>query len=328
MRVMPRLRNRIEREHVLLLGLAALVALAGCSGTDPGDSTEAETPTAAATTDEIPDDTPADTTPEEGLEDGSERDDGETNVTFRFGQTLEAALQPVENGSVTASGVLANLTTATDRVQTYHVASNVTTTTMTNNVERTQRSRTRSAIDQTRPAVRANQTISASGRTVRQRTYILNGTLYRHSERYVQRYNSEWIKRNLSENFSEQFAQQDELALQRRLLTNGTTTLEGVQRVEGERTYRLRTELDESGYAEAYGLEDRNRSEVDVRMVVVVWVDTETGTIRRSEGKVVTTATSGGQPVTSVVAWDETFDYGDVDITLPDAAETAVAVGN
>lgn len=325
-----RLRGRIAREHVLLVGLAVLVALAGCSGAS-SDGTPTETPVDATPTETpveaTPDGTPADTTPEESPDGEPETDDSATNVTFRFGQTLPSGVEPV-NGSVTTDDVIAAVTAATDGVETYRFTANVTTTTETNNVERTQYSLSRTAVNRTRPALRSNMTVSVAGQTIRQQTYLVDGTFYQHSERLVQRYNSEWIRRNLSDNVTEQFTQRDELVVQRRVLTNGSTTLDGIQRVDGERTYRLRTEVNQSSYAEVYGLADQNLSVSDVRMVVVTWVDTETGDILRSEGKRVLTTANSGRQVRSVYAWDETFDYEPVDITLPDAAKTAVTVGN
>lgn len=308
MRVRNRLCGRIAREHVLLLGLAVLVALAGCSGAGTGDETATGTPANATTPTETP------------------TDDGTTTDRPKFGESLGSDLTPAEQLSVQAEGVTSDAIDALEAVETYRLTGTSTLTTKTNNLNTTRTIERATRVNRTRHAIASNQTATVRGQTIASQSYIVNETLYRHSKRFVRRFNSEWIKQDISRNFSQRFARTDRLAIYKRALENGTVTLRGAQQVNGERTYRLRVRTDRRGFAEIINIpQDENTT---VSLTMALWVSADTGRVVRAEGDLTIRTPVRGQSVTITGGFTEHVTYRDVDVRLPDAATTAVTVGN
>jgi hypothetical protein len=225
---------------------------------------------------------------------------------------------------VSQSEVVGDAIAAQENVSEYQFTSTVNVTTRQNNVVNSREITTESAVDRDNRSVQAMQEVTVSGQSVTQDSYLVDGMLYQRSDAFTRQYNSEWIQQDVSANYSEVFKLRDELGFQGALLENGSVSLVGAQEIDGERTYRLRIESDGSAFAEYFGVAQQTGT--DLNLTTVVWVDAETGSVVRSEGRLESSTTSGGQSATSTVSFTDTFDYTDVSVTLPEGAETAVEV--
>jgi len=310
-----RLGDRIARRHLVLVCLAVLVALAGCAG-GTGDETETGTPTNATTPGETPVATPS--------ENGTSLPTEASIDNFSAGEGLESELTPADELSVSADGVTADTLAATEAVKSYSLTGNSTLTTRANNVNQVQDIYRVTNVDRERQALSVNSTITARGQTQVQEVYYLNGTLYQYSPALVPQYGSEWVKQDISENFTTVFNQSDRLTLFKRTIENGTATLQGAQQVDGERTYRIRVEAEDDAAANVLGIGDTNES--DAATVTTFWVDATDSTIVRAEGAVEIVTTLQGQRAVVSGTFTESLAYGGVDVTLPEAASTAVDV--
>lgn len=308
------LRDHIERRYLVLVGLAVLVTLAGCAG-GTGDGTE----TPAKTT--TPNGTPADGVDgtDANLAQNASIDD------YTAGESLDSELTPAEEVSVSGEQVTSDARVALESVSSYRVSGNSTLRTRSNNVDQTQEIVRETRVDRDQSRLASNQTVSARGQTIDRATYIVDGTLYQRSQRFVRQYNSEWVKQDISENFSDVFQTSDWLALYERLLDNGSVTLEGAQQVDGEDTYRLQVRTDSSSFADVFRLPDDTES--DVAMVATFWVDTESSTIVRAEGEIEIVTTLQGQSTVVSGTFTEQFEYTAVDVALPEEAGIAVEIG-
>ncbi|WP_340100879.1 hypothetical protein [Salinibaculum salinum] len=312
--VVSGLRDRIERRHLVLVGLAVLVALAGCAG---GTGNGTETPANSTT----PNETPTDSIDESE----SDLPQNASIDNYTAGESLESELTPAEELSVSGDQVASDARTAIETVGAYRLTGNSTLRTQSNNVDQSQEitRETRVNLEQSRLA--SNQTVSFSGQTIDQATYIVDGTLYQRSEQFVRQYNSEWVKQDISENVSEVFRTSDRLALYERMLDNGSVSLEGAQQVDGADTYRLQVRTDSTSFADVFGLPSDSVS--DVAMVTTLWVDTESSTVVRAEGALEIVTTLQGQPAVVSGTFTEQFEYTTIDVSLPEEAGTAVEIG-
>lgn len=329
--------GRIERQHLLVVAVAVLMALAGCSGLSGGDGTATETPAANGTataaengtptpaddaTTPTPDGTAPDETPTDDTDDTSDLDTEINPDSWEFGTTLDSEVTAAD-GSVTATAVRDSALQHIESTDTYQAEANLSTSVETANGQRASRRQTDLWLNRSAETFQANLTTNTARGQVSQDSYLVGETLYQRSAAFVQRYNTEWIQSNVSGNESEIFRTRDELQVHSNLIENGTASLSGVQNVDGNETYRLRIELNNSEYASAYGLQVTEASEA--QMVVVVWVDTESGAVVRSEGQAKIVSTNRGQTGVTRLAFTEHFEYTDVDVTLPEAAVTAVS---
>jgi hypothetical protein len=309
--VVSGLRGRIERRHLVLVGLAVLVALAGCAG-GTGDATE----------------TPANTsTPTDGVGDSdSEQRQNASIDDYTAGEGLESELTPPAELSVSVTTVRNDTRTAIAGVDGYRLTGDSTLRTQSNNVGQTQELERETQVDRERSRLASNQTVSARGRTIDRATYIVDGTLYQRSAQFIRAYNSEWVKQDISENFSTIFGNSDRLALYERMLENGSVTLKGAQTVNGSDTYRLRVRTNSTAFADVFNLP--TDAESDAAMVTTFWVDTESSTIVRAEGAMEVVTTIQGQQTVVSGSFVEQFEYGPVEVTLPEEAGTAYEIGS
>lgn len=301
------LLGHVERRHLALACLVVLVALAGCAGgTDGGTATG----------------TPTEGTP---TENGTTLPTEASIDNFSAGEGLTGEVTPTTDLSVSTDGVTGDALAAIEGVDSYRLVGDSELRTQTNNVDQRQELSRVTRVDRERPALSVNTSVTARGRTQTQQDYYVDGTLYRHNPRFVQQYNSEWIQRNISENFTQIFEDADRLSLYRSVLRNGSVTLEGAQSIDGERSYRLRARTDGEAAAGVLGVSETNGT--DAALVTTFWVDANTSTIVRAEGAVEIVTTEGGQRAAVSGTFVESLTYGDIEVTLPESASTAVEVG-
>lgn len=264
MRVLQRLGSGIERRHVLVVLMVAVVALAGCSSLGGGG------------------------------------DDADTETVI---QSTVESIDGVESYSITGS--------LNQSIQTANGQQNVTI-------------QLNSSIDRANERISSSQTVDAGIRTFTTESYIVDGTLYQHSQLFVQQFNSEWVKVSISDRFSDRFNQNDELAGHRVMLENSSVELVGTQEIDGESAYRLEMDVNESALASFYGFDD---STVEIQGVnTTIWVSTETNRLLRASGELRQQVTAQGQELTTTTSYDERFSYETVNISLPAEANSAVEI--
>lgn len=271
------IRARIERRHLLLVGVAVLVALSGCSGTG-NDGTATATPN------------------------GTE-------------------IEPVD---ATAQEVIGPAIDAMEGVDAYRVTGTLNQSIRSENSQQNVTLEVDTSVDRSAMRVQSTQTASGFGRTITTDSYIVDGTVYQRSEQFTAQYNSEWIRIEIPDEFDDQFNRNDELATHRVMLQNASVELVGAQEIDGQRTYRLEVDADEEALAAFYGFDDGSITIESAN--ATVWISTDTDRLVRSKGRIRQQVTAQGQQVTTVSTYDERFTYEGVDITLPDAASSAVEV--
>lgn len=216
-------------------------------------------------------------------------------------------------------------------VETYAVTFRTTRDVRANRVTRTIDIVSSGVFDRTDDELRVNRTISGPGGNVTARTYVVNRTLYERNRAYLRRYDSKWVKLDLSGNFSRRWALLDTLSRQRTLLNRSTVEVLGATTLAGTDAYVLRADVNETAYSRLLEARTEGATEVNVTdATVTFWIAADTGRPLRSAGTVNRTAVIDGQ----VVSVDEEYRLrfaaynASVDVTLPDAAGTAVGIGN
>lgn len=283
----------------------ALVLLAGCGG-GPADGTTTATTELSATTDDQP------------------------TTTETAAQETTATLRSVD---ADAEAVREDVLAALDAVETYRVNATFHRTQTANGVTRNVTVESQSVFDRSARELRTRETTTGAGQSVSSTTYLVNGTLYQRSPQFVQAYSSQWVRVPV-ENVSERWRMLDTVTRQRWALSNASVSVLGGRTVDSTEAYVLEVDVDEAAYNRL--LENRlaqpganvsvNVSEARFRYTVAA----DSGRLIESTGTVQSTLTGQGQSV----ALEERFTlrfhgYGDpVSVTLPEAADTAVDIGN
>lgn len=304
-----------RRDAALAVALAAVLVLAGCAGTGPGTTTDSEATTtvSGATT---------------ATTDGATADDGTTTTTE----------ESTASDGTTADGTDGPEATATKQrvldamagVGTYRVDLSTNRTLLANGVRQSTSVESAAAFDREARRLRVNQTTSGPGGTATVATYVVDRSLYRHSEAFVRQYSSEWVTLDLSVNFSSTWRGLDTMTRQRATLANASVRLDGTTTVEGTEAYVLVADVDETSYNEVTASRLGSGS-VDVSEASFTFrVSTETHRPLLVTGTVNSTVTTRGQEVAVTERLTLAFDgYGEpAGISLPDSAETAVSLDN
>ncbi len=232
---------------------------------------------------------------------------------------------PAETGTPEASTIVNQTTATMTSVDSYRMDAVWNTTISSPNGERKSNATVTSFIDRKADRIQVNQTVETMGRSITTEVYLADETVYRHSPQLAQQYDSEWVKVDVSGNVTQQFRQNDELMGHRAMLGNASVTVNGTESVDGTEAYRLELDVNETAMAAFYGYDDTplNISEI----TTTVWVDTESYRIVRTDGVMTQQTTVAGQTATTSIDYDERFTYVDVSISLPDAADSAVSIG-
>lgn len=232
---------------------------------------------------------------------------------------------PTADLDVTASEVIEDARAAMDDVSSYRIAGELNLTQSANNVTQSFDAEIEGRVDVANREAYVRQTLSAFGQSVPIDSYLVDGTFYQRSQVLVQQFDSEWIRFDVSENLTRQFRSQDELGAHLTMLGNGTVTLEARETVNGTEAYRLHVDADERALGEFYQLTESRAAGIR-NASATIWIDVETSRAVRADGHIERTVTSQGQTVTSTVDYSERFTYESVDISLPDAASSAVEI--
>ena len=302
-----------RRRLLLLVGLVAVVALAGCS-TDGGSTTTApETADSPVTTLQTP--TDAEAGPDESTAtttaDSSSRE-----------QTTTRERAPAD---ISASGLTSDVAQATESIEDYTATLNLTVETFGNNLVQTSTSNQTLALDREATVFRRTNAQRTRGQTVTAESYLVEETVYTKSPTNARAYSSEWTKFDVSDNTTEAFDQWDELENTRKYLDNASLSSVGRTTLDGSDAYVFDAEIDGSAYADINGL--GNQTTVD-NVSATYFVDTQSDRVERVDVDLYWTLTLRGQSYDQHVVGTYTFDYADVSVSLPDAASSAVAIGN
>jgi len=218
--------------------------------------------------------------------------------------------------------------------ESYRLSGTIEQTISANNQEQTATVSSTAVFDRTDRTFRIERSTNTAGQVVETASYLLNGTLYERNPNYERAYGSAWVKLDVADRLTETWRAQDTLTRQRILLENATVSYEGTETVNGTETDVIAVDGDEAAFED---LVERRVGGVGSSANVTVeevsfthYVSTETDRLRRATGTLEMELASGQQSLSQTQEFDLTFsDYGaGVDVTLPDGASVAVAVGN
>ena len=190
----------------------------------------------------------------------------------------------------------------------------------------------RAALDRSARELRRNRTVTAAGTERQFETYLVDRTLYERSDVYVRQYSSEWVRTEVSENFSRTWRLQDVLGQARLVLENAdSVAVTGVETVDGQEAYRTRAEISSDAFRgvlfDIVNIDPDRTEGFEVNGVeYVYWLDTDTARPLRTEAELSISVTLRGQTFDQNVSTTTTYEYDDVSVALPEAAEDAVNV--
>lgn len=290
----------MTRTKLALLVVFAVV-LAGCSGAGTETTTTATT-TEATETPEATTTAPESTT--------MSSDDEAMDVTGA--EVKQAALS------------------AMAAVETYRIRSATSRTLSGNGVDRQISVETTGVFDRSARDLRFDRTTGGPDGAISETIYLVDRALYRHSPSYVEQFGSEWITADLSDGFATRWRSVDTMTRQRATLANATVEVVGTETIDGTEAYVLVADVDEDAQNRYLaGLTGSDRSTIE-RVNVTYWISTETMLPVQSVSVVEsTTAGQGQQVAVTEYALVGFSGYGEpVDVSLPEAAGTAVPIDN
>ncbi|MFB6146737.1 MAG: hypothetical protein ABEJ08_03525 [Halobacteriaceae archaeon] len=241
------------------------------------------------------------------------------------GAPTDGSDAPNVNDSAVASEAVASI----ESVDSYRVDGNVTMVISANAMTQERTSQVRGAFDRANRELRLNQTITARGRSITVATYLVGETIYQHNPQYVQRFGASWIKRGVGDNFTRRWRLLDTMTRQRAILQNASVEVTAETTVDGTAAYVLEADVDQADFQNLTGALGAAAGDATVRDArFTYYLAKDSGRLLRSVGHVNTTATVRGRTIQQNVTFRLRFSgYGEsIDITLPDAASTAVNI--
>lgn len=335
-------------DRVLAIIVVVMISVAGCNALGPGQTSNTTTSSVSESTVISPSETAVDSpssTPTEETQTEPPTttvSESATAATTSAMLTTTAGVQtpsPIDTDTETATtapseelppanDLKADVLAAIDTVESYRVHRNRTIR-RSGGIERTTILTSNRSFNRTTRELRVNLTQSSAGRTIAVERYLMNQTLYVHSQQYVRQYDSTWVKQNLSESYDAVWNASDVLARQRALLNISTVTVQGTETVAGVETYVLRAELP-SEQLEDLTTNITQQGEYDINeSTAMFWISTDSmlpvrSTINSSGQTSVRGRTIDFTQTTSV----QYSGYGSrVTIQLPPAADSAVPLG-
>ena len=231
---------------------------------------------------------------------------------------------PTETGPPEAATIVDETASAIEEVESFQMDGVWNSTVSSPNGERKSNATVTTAIDRGADRIEVNQTTEAIGQRITAKMFLVDGTVYRHNPQLAQQYDSEWVKVDASGNVSQLFRQNDELMGHAAMLRNASVTVNGTETVDDTEAYRLELDVNKTAMEMFYGYDGTALNITELS--TTVWVDTETNRIVRADGVMTQKTTMAGQTATTSIDYDERFEYVDVSISLPEAADSAVSV--
>lgn len=291
----------MRRKSFTLIAFAAMLVLAGCTG--GGTTTSATTTTAGSTT-------TADTGP-----------GGETTTVTSGPATTEAVPSADQLQQQTIAAMAA--------VSEYHATQNGSLHQQSNNLNRTATIAISYAADRAERRLVSHRTTTRASRQTVIDTYLVNRTVYRHSDQFTTRYGSKWIKRNIAENFTSQFHLSDQLWWYRFILGNATLSDVSRATVDGSDAYVVTADVNMNEFSQAVNerLSTASGRTPNMSIEATFWIDAETHRPLKVKRTVEQTQTVRGQTIEITKEFETTLRYESVSVTLPDGADSAVSIG-
>jgi hypothetical protein len=250
-------------------------------------------------------------------------DGSDVTPTSTAGDTPTAASgddSETDSVDASASEIVGPAVEAIESVSSYTLDATLETTVASANTEQTITSTLNTSVDREASRLASAQT----SRGITTETYLVDGVVYQRSPQLVQQYNSEWIKIDVPNETSAQFNRNDELAAHRVMLEHSAVDVVGAETVDGERAYRLAMDVNTTALNDFYGFE--NSSQGIESANTSVWISRDSNRLLKATGTLQQTITVQGQATETSVAYNESFAYTDVSVSLPEAASSAVEV--
>ena len=299
------------RRLLAVVAVVVLVVTAGCAGLSPGQAGD-NTTDSGTPDDQGEDETDSGTNSSDDPTDNDSSTGGsETNIGT-FGD-----LDPAET-DVTAEQLLAQSADRLAEVESYRLEQEILNVQQQNNQERTVRVNQTARVDRAQQRIAAQGTTNLDARSVSVRRYLLNDSLYESSEQIAQQFGSEWVQTNISGQFEQIFEQFDSARQVEPLFRNATATVEGQTTIDGQRVYAINATINSTAVVET-----RQNIDGAEQFQLNVWLSAENSLpLQVAEDSTVTISSGAGeltQQTDSVIR----YQFEDVEITLPSAAEDA-----
>jgi hypothetical protein len=178
----------------------------------------------------------------------------------------------------------------------------------------------------------ANRSTTGPDGTVNVTRYLIEGTLYQHSDQFSESYGTTWISRDLSENPTRYWQLSDQLWRYQFTLGNATLSNVTTATVDGVETYVVTADVDtdelNSALRESFDLPPgiSLASDGNVSLRATFWIDADSFRPVQVERTLEETRTNDGTTVQVTRDVTTKLVYGNVSVSLPDAAEDAQAV--
>jgi len=307
-----------RRQYTAILLLAVLVLSAGCLGL--GDS-GGEDPEMNDT--QTPDDPAED---DSNDSDNGTDDDSDAETLPSSTEEWLSQYEYGEPADDVALDALLNDTVATiGEVDGYEYNRTRTVRESTSSQELLTETTQQTAVDAAGQEASFTRTITSAGQTRESQVYVLNGTLYQQSPQFTDQYGSEWVKQNISGNYQSFYRQLEVLGGVADGIENSSASLEGTTELDGQTAHVVQLDLTTS-FAQDSSNGQTNVSVSDSQLLV--WIADSSNRVLQTAGYSQFTQTANGREIQSTVENRDTFEYGAVEITLPEEAATAVEIGN
>ncbi|WP_158853766.1 hypothetical protein [Halorhabdus sp. CUG00001] len=258
-----------------------------------------------------------------------------SGCTGNSATTTEGPPDIAENGTVPAAADLQAATlSAMSGVDGYTANQTTTIVRQTDDRNRTTTVSVSYAVNRSERALISNRSTTGPDGTVNVTRYLVEETLYQHSETFTEEYGTTWISRDLSENPTRYWQLSDQLWRYQFTLGNATLSNVTTATVDGVETYVVTADVDteelNTALRESLDLPPgiSLASEGNVSLTARFWIDSETYRPVQVERTLEETRTNDGTTVQVTRDVTTKVTYGNVSVSLPDAAEDAQSVGD
>ncbi|QGN06930.1 hypothetical protein Hrd1104_06235 [Halorhabdus sp. CBA1104] len=249
--------------------------------------------------------------------------------------TTEGPPVTAENGTVPAAGdVQTAALSAMSSVDGYTANQTTTIVRQTDGANQTTTVSVSYAVNRSEQALVSNRSTTGPDGTATETRYLVDETLYQHSETFTAEYGTAWISRDLSDNPTRYWELSDQLWRYQFTMGNATLSNVSTATVDGRETYVVTASVDtdelNTALRESLDLPPgvALTSEGNVSLEATFWIDTDTYRPVQVERTLTETRTNDGETVRVTRDVKTSLAYGTVSVSLPDAAENAQAIGD